>query len=166
MLVWAYMAFKTVRIWLDDSFYCRKGVTEKRNCAERGKEKKKVWFLPCSFSLVFCCTCGILFSPKGDVFKTRDCLFAGGKKHWMKQSYFHETSAGCVYFYMIKFKHVNQWFNTCLSSIRQTPVKIMNEWLLPWRMLINAAPAKSVNIVRTPKTSNMPKSSSVDLHGC
>lgn len=156
------MAFKTVRIWLDDSFYCLKGVTEKLNCSEREKEKKKVWFLPCSFLLVFCCICGILVFARRVTFSRQEivCL-QKEKQHWMKQSYF-----GCVSFYMIKFKHVNQWFNTCLSGIRQTPVKLLNEWLLPWRMLINAAPAKSVNIVRLRKTSNMPKSSSVDLHGC
>lgn len=120
------MAFKTVRIWLDDSFYCLKGVTEKWNCAEKEQEKKK--FDSC---LARSCWCSVAFVVsfflKGPVVKTKGCF------------------ALCLF--------PDNQVQTCKSGGLQERSWMTDSCLL---MLINAAPPKSLTLWDSKKHQTCP----------
>lgn len=69
------MAFKTVRIWLDDSFYCRRGVTETRTWA-----KKRLKRFPPMLIFSHICSLPLLSNAVG-FFGTekprKECYFGG-----------------------------------------------------------------------------------------
>lgn len=102
-------------------FLLPKGCNWKMKLRKEGARKEKVWFLPCSVLLVFCCICGILF-PEGPCCQ--------GKRLFCR-----EKKTLCLF--------PDNQVQTCKSGGLQERSWMNDSCLL---MLINAAPAKSLTL--------------------